>query len=125
LMAVVEAEIDLDKLNRLIRIFAGFTEKSAEAFDEALEAGAQAIEDMAVTLVPIRTGRLRDSIHHVRKAPLNWIVTAGGPDAPYARFVEYGTYKMAARPFLRPATEDRRHEMNQIIHRKIRELLGI
>ena len=125
MMAAVEAEIDLDKLNRLIRIFAGFTEKSAEAFDEALEAGAQAIEDMAVTLVPIRTGRLRDSIHHERKAPLNWIVTAGGPDVPYAKFVEYGTVKMAARSFMRASAEGRRQEVNQIIRRKIRELLGI
>ncbi len=31
-------------------------------------------------------------------------------DAYYARFVEFGTAKMAARPFLRPAFEARKHD---------------
>jgi HK97 gp10 family phage protein len=30
-------------------------------------------------------------------------VTAGGGNAPYATFLEYGTSKMPARPFMRPA----------------------
>lgn len=38
-------------------------------------------------------------------------VEAGGPSAPYAVYLENGTSKMAARPFMRPATEKNRAEV--------------
>lgn len=42
-------------------------------------------------------------------------VTAGGPVAPYAVFQEYGTSKMAARPFMRPATERNRKKVTELV----------
>jgi HK97 gp10 family phage protein len=52
---------------------------------------------------PVQTGYLRSSIKSVG-------LSAGKSaevrvEAPYAAFVEYGTYKMAAQPFLTPAVE--------------------
>lgn len=120
-MAAVEIEIE--GLERLIRKIEDITGDVELVLDVALDAGAQAIEDMAVTLVPIRTGRLRDSIHHFKQSALTWIIRAGGPDAPYARFVEYGTFKMAARSFMRASAEGRRQEVVQIIRDKIRKLI--
>lgn len=49
-----------------------------------------------------KTGKLHDSIQ-VAHMGNQWGVTAGGPDAPYAMYIEYGTMKMNAQPFLRPA----------------------
>lgn len=38
-------------------------------------------------------------------------------DAYYAGFVEFGTYKMQAQPFIRPALENHISEINMIVRR--------
>lgn len=53
-----------------------------------------------------RAGALRDSIRMVRlkdDPKLNIRVYAGNTEVFYARWVEYGTVKMKAKPYLRPA----------------------
>lgn len=42
-------------------------------------------------------------------------VEAGGPSAPYAAYLEYGTSRMAARPFMRPAVERNRKKVAQMV----------
>jgi HK97 gp10 family phage protein len=49
----------------------------------------------------IDTGALRNSVRAQRKADLEWWVTTN----EYAAYLEYGTRRMAPRPFLRPAVE--------------------
>lgn len=97
-----------------------------------LSAGAQAIRDEARTRAPVRTGALRESIiayrdrkpqqgtvHYlvgVRRIKVAYAVNrlnrrlkrAGlklkiREDTFYWRFLEYGTAKMHARPFMQPA----------------------
>lgn len=56
---------------------------------------------------PVDTGALRDSIQSQASEeggaePSADIVA----DVPYAAFVEFGTYKDAAQPFLRPALDE-------------------
>lgn len=58
---------------------------------------ARDVADEARRIVPVDTGRLRDSI-----------TTDGGrvfTDAPYAIHVEYGTSDTPAEPFMRPAAD--------------------
>jgi len=64
----------------------------------------------AKQLVPIRTGNLYRSIKLEKKSPFEHHVVAGHPTKEkgkpyYAPFVEYGTRKMAPRPYMRPAAE--------------------
>ena len=47
----------------------------------------------------IITGQLRDSISAVKISDLEWAI---GSDLEYASFLEFGTSKMPAKPFLRP-----------------------
>lgn len=49
---------------------------------------------------PIATGRLRSSIFYIRYGEGKYSIIA---TAPYAVFVELGTSRMAAQPYLRPA----------------------
>jgi HK97 gp10 family phage protein len=51
------------------------------------------------------TGRLAGSITAEKKGPLLWDV---GTDVKYGRFLEFGTMKIAERPWLRPAIEKNR-----------------
>jgi HK97 gp10 family phage protein len=68
--------------------------------DLAVQQTAEDIVREARARAPVRTGYLRSSIGVVS----NWGKEADiGAGAPYAPYVEFGTYKMAAQPFLYPA----------------------
>jgi HK97 gp10 family phage protein len=57
------------------------------------------MEDLAINIVPVRTGYLKSTIfHRVWAQSLSF-----GASAPYASYVEFGTRFMSARPFIRPA----------------------
>ena len=71
------------------------------ASDSACESELLRIAERAVGLVPVDTGELRGSIAH-QKMGSGWAVVAS---APHAGYVEYGTSKMAAQPYLRPAAQ--------------------
>lgn len=60
---------------------------------EAVDAHAQAI-------VPVRTGALKASIEHHMEGETSGVVSAG---ASYAAYVEYGTVRAPAQPYMHPA----------------------
>lgn len=105
----------------------------------AVNAGATVIRREAVQRAPVRTGKMRRAIYQkhapeksglmqatylvgVRSGKAERAVTKrvrrGGKvltvtldrDAYYWRFLEFGTSKMAARPFLRPAFEVKKYD---------------
>ena len=72
----------------------------------AAEAAAAHAAEVARRNVPVDTGALRDSIS-CRSAGLEAAAVAA---APYAAMVEYGTSRMAPRPFMLPAARESRGE---------------
>jgi len=69
--------------------------------EAAGELAAAVIAERAAELAPVDTGELRGSIGPQRLGE-GWAVVAS---APHAGYVEYGTSKMAAQPYLRPAAQ--------------------
>lgn len=57
----------------------------------------------AKRIAPVDTGRLRSSITHEVGGDAEGIVARVGTNVEYAAHLEYGTVRMSARPFLRPA----------------------
>ena len=56
--------------------------------------------------MPVDTGQLRTSILRTDNAVSGWVtIMAGGAAAFYAGYVEFGTVKMAARPYMTPAAQ--------------------
>jgi HK97 gp10 family phage protein len=88
---------------------------------DRLEVAGQQIAAQARQNVPVKSGKLKDSIRCVRlkgDPKLNIRVYAGNrlKDGPfYAHMVEYGTVKMKARPFLRPALNAIKGKLESII----------
>ena len=68
----------------------------------ALEIIGGKAESYAKKLCPVDTGRLRNSITHQQYDENTEVI---GTNVEYAPFVELGTTRMAARPYLRPAAE--------------------
>lgn len=109
--------------NRVERVLEGAVRQAARVV--ATEARGRA---------PVDTGTLRRSI---TAAKLESLAVAGSmfvdygvgvernktfrnADGYYARFLEFGTKKMSARPWLRPALDARAQEVQQVIERTIR-----
>ena len=61
------------------------------------------LELQAKQTVPVRTGFLRDSIHHDFLA--GGLVSETGPDALYGDYVERGTSRMAPQPYMSPSLD--------------------
>ena len=74
-----------------------------QAAAQQVETTARQIEATSKGLAPVRTGTLRRSIHTVLEA--GGLRALVGPSVLYGKFVEFGTRRMGARPYMRPAAE--------------------
>lgn len=103
------------------------TDAVTQAMARALEICGGKAETYAKQLCPVGTpestgipgyqgGTLRNSITHQQMDEKTEII---GTNVKYAPFVELGTYKMKARPFLRPAAENHKAEYKQVIEREL------
>ena len=76
-----------------------------------VQKAAQAVRTEAITgtgggqRVPVKTGNLKNSIQVASYVQDGIAVAEVGPNAFYAPYVEYGTFKMEARPFMEPAVK--------------------
>jgi HK97 gp10 family phage protein len=90
---------------------------------DALSDGAEMVEETAKRLVPVDTGNLRESIHaepHLEGGMGTVRVGVSHEDAHYAPYVEFGTRRMVARPYLRPAIAENRDKIIRSVADELR-----
>jgi HK97 gp10 family phage protein len=75
------------------------------AMGKALTKRAISTVRHAKRMCPVDTGRLRSSITHEVGGDAEGMVARVGTNVEYAKYLEYGTSRMSARPFLRPALQ--------------------
>jgi HK97 gp10 family phage protein len=105
-----------------------FTQKLASASARlheiafnVLDQGGADIENMARELVRVRTGYLRSTIYH----KVEGLSLEAGATADYASFQEFGTRRMAAHPFLRPAFDAHQQQIyDALLHGCIEAIAG-
>ena len=78
---------------------------------KALTKAALVVEDQAVSLVPVDTGNLKNSITHQVKGDEARI----GTNTDYGPYLEFGTRKMPAQPYLRPAMDKNKNNIQKIL----------
>ena len=83
-----------------------------QAKTQALEIIGGMAESYAKAACPVDTGRLRNSITHQQYSEDTEVI---GTNVEYAPYVELGTSKMGAKPFLRPAAENHTAEYKAIM----------
>ena len=92
-----------------------------DALDAAVERALEAIglqaEGNVKLLTPVDTGRLRNSITH---AQIDERTEAVGTNVEYAAYVELGTSRSRAQPYLRPGIENHVDEYKEIAKEYLR-----
>lgn len=88
-----------------------FLRATKEQRNRALEAVGMQAENYAKLLCPVDTGNLRNSITHEQGGENFEVV---GSNVFYAPYVEYGTSRSKAQPYLKPAVEDHVQEYKDI-----------
>lgn len=125
-------KVELEGMDRVIK---KFNKLAHEDMLKALEAPATELSNETMQRMkqraPVRTGFLRSDIRVIQKAVgkkgmLIRVGTRGGrsageKEARHATLLEYGTVKMAARPFMRPALDSMRQRAIDSIRRAVKE----
>lgn len=95
-------------------------DRLAQALDanagRALAALAFQVEGHAKNFAPVDTGALKNSIQAEQRGTLAWWVRDG---VEYGIYQEFGTYRMAAQPFMIPALERVQRDLPAVFAREI------
>ena len=85
---------------QLQAFFSQAPEALVRAVTKATKDFASQVKEEAQLIVPVRTGFLRKSIFYRTLGPMQYTI---GATASYAGYVEWGTSRMMAQPYLAPA----------------------
>ena len=88
-------------------------EEMESAVLRALEKCGLTAEGYAKQLCPVDTGNLRNSITHLVQT--GELAAYIGTNVEYAPYVELGTYRQRAKPYLKPAVADHAGQYRSII----------
>ena len=111
----------LDKLQRL-------GEQSKRIENKALREAGSVVEEAIKNETPVRSGTLKKSIKTSgvkTKDGMKHVEVGPGNDAFYSRFVEFGTVKLKANPFMGRGYEKSKNEAMNKISEEIRKGLGL
>lgn len=90
-----------------------FLDALPEQIEQALIAIGMTAETHAKEECPVDTGRLRNSITH--EVDMSDQAAIIGTNVEYAAYVELGTSKMRAQPYLRPAALEHSDEYKSLV----------
>jgi HK97 gp10 family phage protein len=91
----------------------------APALQPAMRQAADLVVETQRHLVPVEHGDLRDSIQYTL-AETKVTVTAGGKQAPYAVFVEFGTSSMHPQPYFFAGWRAAKKPVRRLINKAIK-----
>jgi HK97 gp10 family phage protein len=90
----------------------------------SVEAACALIQETAKNYCPVDTGALQASITTEIDDSGKTIVGTVGPHRTYADYVEFGTYKMAAQPYMRPSFDENKPAILEIFKGQISSAIG-
>lgn len=97
---MVDITVTIANVEEFVSMVQGWADSIRdEVIPNSLRKAGEQVIDGAKEVVPVRTGHLRDSID-IQGEGQNFIEV--GADADYAAFVEFGTSRMEAQPYMTP-----------------------
>ena len=126
------AELELTGMGELLKRLEEMGKAASKIEVATLKEAAKPIANDAKSLVnvsSIKHRHIKDDIkiYGVKTNDgIRYIEIGPGKDTNWrAKFLEWGTSKMTARPFLQPAYEKNKKSITEIIIQKLREALGL
>lgn len=108
--------------DRLAQKLAQLEPTLRRALEREVKVAALNIQNGARRRVAVKTGRLRNSItHEITEGGLNAVV---GTNVEYGPYIEFGTRRMRARPYLFPAFEEERPRYMERLKRALSKAAG-
>lgn len=101
---MTETNVKWSGLDKLMEDFGATAGATIEAANSAMKTTTGKVQAQAKQIAPKRTGFMANniSVEPVKKTATSVTGTVNAK-ADYSSFVEFGTYKMSAEPFIRPA----------------------
>lgn len=119
-------------MDNLIRKIEDMGKAGVRVENAALKKAGELIVEEAKNNVPVKTEKLKKGlkVSGVRKKNGNKFVLAGiqkGDNSRifYGKFLEFGTSKMKAQPFMGQAYESKKEEAKEIIKQELKNALGL
>ena len=109
-------DIDFRKIERLQKAIKRAPALITEELGNAVRDLVLLVEAEAKKLCPVDTGKLRASITPVIES---WAAGYVGTNTNYAPYVEFGTRKMDAQPFLEPAFLEGKRQASKVFGQAI------
>lgn len=98
------------------------TQRVQQAIMDGLWECGEVAEAYAKDKCPVDTGNLKNSITHQEKQNATGGECQIGSAVEYATYVEMGTYKMKAQPYLKPSIANHKNEYKERIAQKLRHI---
>ena len=116
----MSSSITATGLPQAIAALTKFKTKLPDILQEGMTALAELIIKEAQRIVPVDTGRLKDSIKIMSASATE---VKGGTDVEYAGFVEFGTSRQRSQPYMRPAIDKAKKDGPRLVVASIKKML--
>lgn len=122
------ADMKVEGFQELLDEVARLGKEGAKIENKALKEAGEIVKESIQSVTPMRTGKLKESImvSGVKtKDGIKCVEIGPDKDAYYSRFVEFGTVKMKAKPYMAPGYESSRDAAEAAIIAELRRGLGL
>lgn len=120
-------KVEVEGAEEVIKLLEEMGQNAGDVLVRAAEAGGRVALSEARRLCPVKTGRLRASLTLTqgKKTPTKANVRIEhGKKEYYGKFVELGTKKQPAKPFLRPAVDENKKQISDAVTEEIGRAVG-
>jgi len=114
----------MDDFTNLINQLGSLEGRIKNSIKEAVKINALEAEQKAKLLCPVDTGHLRRSISTEINETTDKILVDVLTNVEYGSYVEYGTSRQPAQPFMKPAYESQKVQFERDISETVRRELG-
>jgi HK97 gp10 family phage protein len=122
------ANLELEGVENLITEVEKLGAKGSRIENKALREAGEVVKEAIKQEAPERTGTLKKSIETSKvktKDGIKHVEVGPGKDGWYGKFVEFGTVKMKAQPFMAPGYEKSKDKAMEKIAEELRKGLGL
>ncbi|SKC57695.1 phage protein, HK97 gp10 family [Maledivibacter halophilus] len=122
------ADMKVEGMENLLAEIEKLGQKGSRIENKALREAGDVVKESIKKEVPVRTGKLKQSITASRvktKDGVKRVEVGPDKDGYYGKFVEFGTVKMKANPFMSRGYETSKEEAMEAIEKNLKEGLGL